>query len=297
MMTHVDQSSGRNFPLALVCLLIFVASACGQAPTSMAETTYTPRADPLYQQCASLDGSPASKGKVEAQLAALKSGDAAARVKAAEELARSCDRQASAPLLTAAKEDKDLGVRVAAITALGQLGDRETIDPLIELINDPDWHIQLPLSRALCSFQVERASYAVLNFLVKPAIMESKSDGELYARCQGILMVCQLREEGFARKAIHFILALIDLKQPTERQIVETTLRELGKTRDGAYQLVLVLDQNLNPVMRNRAAFWIGELGIEHGNETLVQAAASDRDARVRQTATEALNKIKQKHQ
>ena len=70
-MTHVNRSSGRNFPLALVCLMIFVASACGQAPPSTAETTYTPRADPLYQQCASPDGTPANKGRSGAA-AALK---------------------------------------------------------------------------------------------------------------------------------------------------------------------------------------------------------------------------------
>jgi bilin biosynthesis protein len=263
--------------------------ACGQAPPS----SFIPRAEPLYERCASLDGAPGANEKVGSAIASLKSGDASSRKEAAETLARACDRRAVEPLIASARSDTDTGVRVAAIEALGTLGDREAIDPLLELIDDPDWRVRLPLSRALCSFQVDRASYDVLNRLVNPASMQVESEGDLYARCQGILMICQLREEAFSRKAVLFAISLLDLSAPEHKRMVEATMRELGSTRNGRYQLVTTLDQSLNPNVRLRAAYWIGELGIDIADESLKRAAAEDRDPRVRQAATEALAKLK----
>lgn len=275
--------------LLVAALALVGGVACGQAPPA----SFTPRAEPLYERCASLESTSGRNEKVEAALASLKSDDVSSRKNAVETLARACDRRAVKPLIASARSDTDTGVRVAAIEALGTLGDREAIDPLLELIDDPDWRIRLPISRTLCSFQVDRASYDVLNRLVNPASMQIESEGDLYARCQGILMICQLREEAFSRKAVLFAISLLDLKAPEHQRIVEATMRELGKTRNGRYQLVTALDQNLNPNVRLRAAYWIGELRIDIADESLKRAAAEDRDPRVRQAATDALAKLK----
>ncbi|MCW5966868.1 MAG: HEAT repeat domain-containing protein [Blastocatellales bacterium] len=275
--------------LFIPALALLGGAACAQAPPS----SFTPRVEPLYERCASLDGVSGANEKVEAAIASLKSGDVSSRKNAAETLARACDRRAVEPLVASAKSDTDTGVRVAAIEALGRLGDREAIDPLLELIDDPDWRVRLPLSRTLCSFQVDRASYDVLNRLVNPASMQIESEGDLYARCQGILMICQLREEAFSRKAVLFAISLLDLSASEHKRMVEATMYELGKTRNGRYQFVTALDQSLNPNVRLRAAYWIGELGIDIADESLKRAAAEDRDPRVRQAATEALAKLK----
>lgn len=283
------QSSIRIVLLAVWSALLFVAAACAQAPAE----ELVPKVEPLYTQCKSLDGAASESAKVEAALAGMKSEAAEARVTAAGQLGRSCDRRAVEPLLKMAREDREVEARVAAIKALGELGAPETIDPLLELIDDPDWRIKLPLSRTLCSFEQHRSSYDVLNRLVNAASLTIASDGELYARCQGILMINQLRDEGFSRKAVLFLFSLFDLKQESQRRIVEATARELGKTRNGGYQLLGILQQSLNPHVRRQAAYWIGELGIEMAAESLVRVAAEDRDARVRQAATDALAKLK----
>ena len=98
----------------------------------------------------------------------LKSAEVDIRIQAAERLAHSCDRRAVLPLTRMLKDDKSPLARAAASQALGQLGDRETIDPLLEAIVDPDWQVRAQVGRALCSFQVHRASYDVLNTLVNP---------------------------------------------------------------------------------------------------------------------------------
>jgi HEAT repeat protein len=279
------------FGTPIVALLALVA--CAQAPTA---ESFKPHTEALYEQCAALSKAK-SKPAAEADIAALGSPDAAKRVAAAGRLAGACDSHAVAPLLKMLKEDKDIPARAAAAIALGKLGDQEAIDPLREAIADPAWQVRLEVGRSLCSFQVHRGSYDVLNVLVNPQATTVNDLGDLYARCQSILAINQLRDVNFSRKALHFLFYFPDLPVGTNaayRDLANATLAELKNTRNGPHEFVGILKQNLNPVFRVRAAEWIGRLGIMSGEEALTDAAENDLDRHVRDAAAKALGQLKQ---
>ncbi|MGH9800042.1 MAG: HEAT repeat domain-containing protein, partial [Blastocatellia bacterium] len=107
------------------CLLLLVATT-SQAQKAESNSAVI-RALPLYEQCKTLvDVSETAT----AAIAALKGKDQQKRIEAANTLARSCDKRATEPLLTAFREENP-ALRVAIVEALGKLGDQEAIDPLI----------------------------------------------------------------------------------------------------------------------------------------------------------------------
>ena len=63
-----------------------------------------------------------AEGNIECLIAALKDKDSNVREAAAEALGELGDKRAVKPLLTALKKDKDSNVRDAAAKALGKLG-------------------------------------------------------------------------------------------------------------------------------------------------------------------------------
>ncbi len=281
-----------SFPLFFALSLV----ACAQTKPAEPAATLRPHAEPLFEQCQSLDVRRPSTALVS-DLSTVKSAEVKARIEAVERLAQSCDRRAVVPLVEVMKFDKEATARAAAVRALGRLGDRDSVDALLGAIDDSPWQVRLELGRALCSFQVHRASYDVLNRLASPA--NKKIDGieDLYVRCQAILAVNQLRDVNFSRKAVSFLQTMSEdseLQSPAEREMVLEATRELKNTRNGPHEFVGILKQNLNPVYRIWAAEWIGRLGIRSGEEPLTEAAANDRDLRVRGAAAKALAQLKQ---
>ncbi len=271
-----------------VSLLILIFLSAGLI--AFAQSGAPPlRAEPLYEQCAQLknDGE-AAPGAI----AALKDKESAKRVKAAEALAKSCDSRAIEPLVATLK-DPEAQVRLAAVEALGQLGDRASIEPLIEALSDEDWQVRAALGRTLCSFQVYQSSNAALNTLVNTAGRKINDEGDLRARCFGILMVNQLRDVRFSRKAIGFLFTFLDYEDEKLRRIAEETALELKHTRNGFRELIGILKQHNYPVFRRKAAYYLGKYNIEEARPALAEAAAGDRDPSVQQVAKEALAGMK----
>ncbi len=265
--------------ICLVCLWLLFAATIAQAQKAL----------PLYDQCQSLQTVEAATSA----LAALKDKDAQKRTKAIEALANSCDSRASSPLLTIAREDEEVAARVAAVEALGQLGDKEAIDPLIELIEGADWRMRLALTRTLASFQVYRSNNALLNVLTNPGDKQITEEGDFRARCAGILMVNQLRDVRFSRKAISFLFVFMDHEKPDFRRVARETAMELKNTRNGYHELIGILKQHNFPDFRRKAAQWLGKFNMEEARPALEEAAASDRDSGVKQAAQEALAAMK----
>jgi HEAT repeat protein len=243
------------------------------------------RAEPLYEQCSSLQ---AGNESAAGAIAWLKSNDAQKRAKAAAALAKSCDSRAVEPLVAALK-DSETAVRMAAVEALGQLGDHSAIEPLIEALGDQDWRVRAALGRTLCSFQVYQASNAALNVLVNPGDKPVGDEGDLRARCTGILMVNQLRDVRFSRKAIGFLFIFLDHENEKLRRIAEEAALELKHTRNGYHELIGILKQHNYPGFRRKAAFYLGKFNLEEARAALTEAAVGDRDAGVQKAATEAL--------
>ncbi len=247
------------------------------------------RAEPLYEQCSSLQS--ASEAATSA-IAGLKNEDAQKRVKAAETLAKSCDSRAIEPLVAALK-DPEVTVRMAAVKALGQLGDRSAIEPLTEALSDQDWRVRAALARTLCSFQVYASSNAALNVLVNPTEKKVSDEGDMRARCQGILMINQLRDVRFSRKAIGFLFTFMDHQNEKLRAVAQETAMELKNTRNGYRELIGILKQHTFTDFRRKAAYYLGKYNIEEARPALTEASIADRDASVQKAAKEALEGMK----
>jgi len=275
----------HNFNSGLLVLIFLVTGLIARAQSAAPPL----RAEPLYEQCSQLKNeSEAAPGAI----VTLKDKEAAKRVKAAETLAKSCDSRAVEPLVIALK-DSEAQVRLAAVEALGQLGDRGSIERLVEALSDQDWRVRAALGRALCSFQVYQSSNAALNTLVNPAGRKINDEGDLRARCFGILMVNQLRDVRFSRKAIGFLFTFLDYEDEKPRRIAEETALELKHTRNGFRELIGILKQHNYPDFRRKAVYYLGKYNIEEARQALVEAAASDRDPSVQKVAKEALETMK----
>ncbi len=282
----------RNQPgvinsLGVLILLIGGLIVCTQ---SAAQSGAPPiRAHSLYEQCPSLQTSNESATNA---IASRTDNDAQKRIEAAAGLAKSCDSRAVEPLVAALK-DSEVSVRLAAVEALGQLGDRSAIEPLIEALNDQDWRVRAALGHTLCSFQAYQSSNAALNTLVNSGERKVNDEGDLRARCIGILMVNQLRDVRFSRKAIGFLFTFLDHENAKLRRIAEETALELKNTRNGYHELIGILKQHNYPDFRRKAAYYLGKYNLEEARPALAEAATGDRDPSVQKVAKEALDGMK----
>lgn len=263
--------------LALVCLTTCLSGQTGaQAPA-------------LVSQCETLrsEGEPAEA--VRKNLDALKDKDAKVRQQAAQKLAVACDRRAVDSLLILLN-DAEPAVRIAAVETLGKLGARTTIDPLLEALNgEKDWTVKYAYADALAAFQVHRASYDVLNALANPQGGQVKDLAEMRTRCHAILLVNQLRDVNFSRKAVGILFEFIDDRRPEFRQLAEQTFQRLGETRNGKHELMGILRQNRYPEYQLKAVTWLGRLGIEDAREVLLEMSKTEIDARVKKAIQETI--------
>lgn len=252
------------------------------------------KAPALYEQCQPLAEKPAAAATLTQAATALKNADAKKRGEAALGLAKTCDPRAADLLLGALKDD-DATVRIAAVEALGQLGRPDTIDPLIEALPDPDWRVRAALGLSLGSFNVHNARNAVLNTLVIGSNGKFGEEGDMRARCLGVLVVNQMRDVRFSRKAISFLFEHIGHNDPKLRQLLEATAAELQHTRNGLHEMISILKQHNFPDFRRKAAYWLGQWGQPEARSALGEASVGDKDASVQQAAKEALAKLPKK--
>ncbi len=268
-----------------ICWLIAPAVLQAQGANSSPAV----RAVPLYEQCKTLVSGGDAAPKT---MAALKDKDPQKRVEAARTLAKLCDKRATEALISAVR-DETLAVRVASVEALGQLGDEEAIAPLVDAIPDQDWQVRWAMIRSLASFQKYPSNNAVLNLLTNPGDKKITDEHDLRVRCFGILMVNQLRDVRFSRKAISFLFVFQDHERPEFRRIAEETGLELRHTRNGYHELAGILKQHSYPEFRRKAAYWLGKFGTEEARAVLQEAAATDKDPSVQKVAQDALAKAK----
>jgi HEAT repeat protein len=252
----------------------------------------TIKAPVLYEQCQPLAENPAHSEIIAKQTTVLKSGDPKQRAAAAQALANTCDPRVTNALLEALKNE-DVSVRLAVAEALGKLGNPETIEPLIEALQDRDWQVRAALGLTLGSFNVHAGRNATLNVLVNTSNLKVTDEGDMRARCFGVLVVNQMRDVRFSRKAISFLFDFLENDNPKLRAVAEATATELKHTRNGYHELIGILKQHNFPEYRRKAAFWLGEWQQREARAALAEAALADKDSNVQQTAKAALAKIK----
>jgi HEAT repeat protein len=257
-------------------------------------------AQTLYPQCEALKKEGEPDAALKKNLEALKARDAKVREEAVRQLSAACDQRVVEPLIGMLGA-ADPSVRIAAIETLGRIGDRAAIDPMLEaLYNEKDWNVRYAYAPALASFQLHRASYAVLNTIANPQTLKVTTETEMRARCYAILLVNQLRDVNFSRKAVSFLLTFVDYQEAPLRKIAEETMFALRETRNGKHELTGILKQNQNHHLdfQVRAAEWIGRLGLENARYILEEITAPDAknvNPRVQKAAREALAALDKK--
>lgn len=272
--------------LLIWCALLMFASA-GAAS-----------AQTFYPQCEALQGEGAPDAAMKKNLDALKGSDPKAREQAIKQLSGTCDKRVTESLVALLGE-KDPAVRMAVIETLGRLGDRAAIDPMIEaLYQEPDWKVKDVYASALASFQIYRASYAVLNTIANPQSQKVTDEVELRTRCHAVLLVNQLRDVQFSRKAVSFMLIFVAYPEEPLRRIAEETMYALRDTRNGKHELTGILKQSHYAEFQILAANWIGRLGIEDARFLLEQMTATEAkglNPRVQKAAKDALAALDKK--
>jgi HEAT repeat protein len=269
--------------------LLAAMATIGPAQTMpQAEDRYAIRPWPLYEQCTSEAGARLS----EAALADLKAPEVTKREAAVRKLLAGCSPEA-VPLLIEALRDSAAAVRIAAIEVLGQLRHPDAVEPLVELAYDEDWHIRAALTRTLASYQVYRASNVLLNIIVNPGDKRIITDeGDLRARCIGLLMVNQLRDVRFSRKAIGFLFGFLDYEQPALRQMAVEAAAGLKETRNGYHELIGIIKQHNVPDFRLKSSVLLGQWRLVEARDVLTETAAGDKSPAVRKAAADALAAI-----
>lgn len=270
----------------------WAAYLLGNAACANAQSTQV-KPLPIYEPCASLATGTDAGDAVAKALAALKSQDTKARIQAAQQLSQACDKRAVDPLLDLLS-DKENSVRVAAAEAIGRLGDQDSVQPMIDVLGVQPIEVKTAMVSALASFPGFKGRNAVVNQVANPSGAEITDDADMRLRCVAILTACQLKDVSHSRKSILFLFDFLNSKQPNVRSLAEQTLLELKNTRNGQTEMMAIMKQSNNPVLRRWAATWIGKIGFTGVREALQEAVANDSDAEVKRLAAESLKQIPQ---
>lgn len=279
----------RHKIILIGCLSVWLWSgvACAKAQSTPVKSL------PIYEPCASLATGTAADDAVAKAVAALKSQEAKARIQAAQQLSQACDKRAVDSLLDLLG-DKETAVRVAAAEALGKLGDQDSVQPMIDMLGDQNFEVKRAMVSALASFPGFKGRNAVVNQVANPSGADISEDEDMRLRCAAILTACQLKEVSHSRKSILFLFDLLNSKHANIRALAEQTMLELKNTRNGQTEMMAIMKQSNNPVLRRWAATWIGKIGFTGAREALQEAATNDSDAEVKRLATESLKQVPQ---
>ena len=281
VVVYVNSQVLYLFWLALILL--------GSASMTLGQSIKAPA---LYEQCQSLTVRGANSIALTNAMDALKNAEVKKRRDAALSLSKTCDPRAITPLLVVLREP-DIEMRIAAVEALGKLGDATAIDPMIEAIQGGEWRLRAALALALGSFNVHRARNATLNLLVNTGGESVREYDDMYARCLGVLVINQMRDVRFSRKAVGFLFDFLSHKDPKLRNLAEAAATELQHTRNGYHEMIGILQQHGYPPFRRLAAYWLGIWGLPAARVALAEAASNDKDPSVQIAARESLTKIK----
>ena len=273
----------RLFPL-----FIFLASlsvACATAQTAPVKPL------PIYEQCAALNAGTSADDAVAKAVAALKSQDAKARAEAAKQLAAACDSRGVDPLIDLLK-DPDTAVRIATVEALGKLGDPNSVQLMIDTVAEQKPQVRMAMISAFASFKTFLARNALANHIANANGEDISDEADMRVRCAAILTACQLKDVQHSRKSILFLYAFLQSKHASTRKLAEQTMLELKNTRNGSAEMIGILNQSNDPMLRRWAAQWIGKIGLTDARSALETAAATDSDPTVKQLAAESLKQL-----
>ena len=225
---------------------------------------------------------------------ALSDDDFDVRRHAAEALGKLGDKRAVDPLINALSDD-DFWVRLSAAEALGRLGDTRAVDPLIKMLSDDYSGVRRDAAEALGLLADKRAVDPLIEALADNDSHVRREAAEALGRLGDKRAVDPLIEaladddSGGRRSAAE---ALEQLGQPEWAQHVrgdDDDFIRLGSSKNSkaVVPLIKALASDGYDV-REAAAEALGRLGDKRAVDPLIEALA-DWDDDVRKNATEAL--------
>jgi membrane-associated protease RseP (regulator of RpoE activity) len=176
------------------------------------------------------------------------------------------------------------GIKLAAIEALGNLGDNRGLDALMDALESNDVFMRRPAARALEKFSEKGVTDEhLVDLMIKHLQAEKESDSEI--RRSSAVILGKLK----STKAIPYLIAALEDKIPGVRFKAGLALASIGP--DAVDALIDSL-QHGNPSVQNIAASALGDIGGEKPRQTLIKALNEIPEPTVKLTIADALGKI-----
>jgi transcription termination factor NusA len=173
--------------------------------------------------------------------------------------------------------DEDSSVRQSAAMALGQLGDKRAVIPLIATLKDEDRNVSQSAAEALGKLGDERAVEPLLVVLSEDEDQITRRRAAHALRCLG------------DKRQIDVLLAMLEDENPKFRREAAKAVGKLKDKRAIDYLLAALEDEDL--IVRRRAAQALGQLGDERAVDALL-ATIEDQEPTLRLTAARVLGKL-----
>jgi len=207
----------------------------------------------------------------------LRSQNGKVRANTVRALGELGDKSAVKPLINALS-DSDSSVRSVATRALGELGDKSAVKPLINALSDSDSSVRSVATRALGELGDKSA--------VEPLI-DALADSEVHVRGNAARALEKLGAT--KEQLLEGYLKALSNSDVKVRGNAARTLGELGD-RKAVEPLIDALVDSSSEVRKN-AARALGELGDKRAVEPLIDALA-DSSSEVRKNAARALGEL-----
>jgi HEAT repeat protein len=161
---------------------------------------------------------------------------------------------------------------MAAASALGNIGDRRALDPLIAALEDEYWNVKQAAAKALGNLGDSRA--------IRPLIRALGEDKYAFARLAAASALSKLGEKKW--EAI--------VKGDSE------DYRRLGNSEDHrALEPLVKALKDKDRIVRKNAASALGNLGNKQAIDHLIKAYENDTDNNVKTAIVNAVKKLKGK--
>lgn len=176
------------------------------------------------------------------------------------------------------------GIKLAAIEALGNLGDSSGLTDLMAALESDDVFMRRPAAQALEKFSEKGVTdERLLDLMIKHLQAENESDSEI--RRSSAVILGRLS----STKAIPYLIAALEDEIPGVRFKAGLALANIGP---GAVNALIDSLQHGNPSVQNIAASALGDIGGEKARQTLVKALKEIPEPTVKLTIADALGRI-----
>jgi len=179
-------------------------------------------------------------------------------------------------LLKALEYKKDYHVRMAAVDALGRIGDRSAVEPLILMLEDCNSNLREAAVKALVKIDDTNTEEILIDFLKNSVL---KDNYELFDALDKINNPC----------VVEVLIASLKF---TDTHARRHAARILGHFRDPrSVESLITAIQDRDERVREVAVDALGRVGDARAIEPLI-TALHDNDAGVRRAVVDALNRL-----